>query len=207
MYNIVNSIASICLSFLILTSTFTSNTLFIGDSNTKGLLNNNEYECWVDSEFLCENGYSIHKCIADDYKMGRYNIIDYISESQPEAIFIMLGTNDLGCDIDSLYDNWIEFICKIQEVAPNTTIYIQSVLPIYKEYSNVTNANVQEMNIMLQKVAKHCNVYYIDVTANTKDDNGFLKQNLRVDNIHLNKDGCYLWLLNLFKGVREIHDN
>lgn len=162
---------------------------------------------WVDSDFLCENGYSIHKCVADDYKMGKYNIIDYVATSAPETIFIMFGTNDLGWDVDELYDYWVQFICAMQEAAPDATIYIQSVFPVYKEYGAVTNENVNAMNEMLQEVADECGVKYVDITAGMKDDNGFLKQTFRVDNIHLNKNGCYLWLLNLLQEVREIHDN
>lgn len=204
MHNVVKMLANICLSSLTLLSTFSSNTLFIGDSNTKGLLNNNEYEHWVDSDFLCENGYSIHKCIADDYKIGKYDIVDYVVENQPEVIFVMLGTNDLGLNVDTLRDNWVQFICAVQEAAPDATIYIQSVFPVYKEYGAVTNENVDAMNEMLQEVADECDVEYIDVTAGMKDDGGFLKQAFRVDNIHLNKNGCYMWLLNLLEEVINI---
>lgn len=173
--------------------------IFIGNSRTQGLflytgLSSTSYTYQglkVDTVFtekvINMNGQKI--TIADAVKQN-HNF---------SKAYIMLGINELGWKVRSLYvEKYKEIIAMIREVNPNAVIYVQSILPVTQvvsEKDKVYNmTNIREFNQLLKDMCRDTNTIYLNVSEAVEDTNGYLPEEASSDGIHLNRSYCFKWL-------------
>ena len=108
---------------------------------------------------------------------------DSVKATNPSKIFIMYGRNDLsygnGATPESISNKIIEFANNIKTACPNASIYIVSETPITKdledtEGTNVTEAQIEELNTNLSTKAVEAGMNYVDITGPLKNGNGYL---------------------------------
>ena len=139
----------------------------------------------------------LNRGIGSDTTEGVLHRTDEISIHQPSKIFIMIGINDLVYEelsLDWITDNVREIIEVLLIDNPNTTIYLQSVLPTVSE--KVDSEKIIELNKQYKILAgefERCE--YIDVYS------VFLKEEGRVDaslfssdGVHINGKGYEEWI-------------
>ena len=137
--------------------------------------------------------------IGGDTTDGLLNRIDQVTAMQPPKIFLMIGTNDLCFyhDIPTTLENYDKILSILHKELPDTTIYIESVLPfnetIFPEAGLRTNNNILKLNEVIKKLAEKYNDTYLDITPDFTDKNGSLPADLTVDGLHLNQKGYELW--------------
>ena len=113
----------------------------------------------------------------------------------------MLALNDIATiPLDELAECWDEIISRTREHCPGITLFIQSATPVSADSQVITKSNNDEYNQMLKTLCDNNSdiCIYVDITAGMTDDEGYLKPEFQRDHIHLNADGCALWVKNLY---------
>ncbi len=164
--------------------------IFIGNSITEG----SEWHELFDDKRIKNRG------ISSDITAGIIHRIDEVAKRKPAKVFLMIGTNDLARNIspDTVVKNILLTLSYLQQQAPSTRIYIQSILPVndvFGKFSNHTakGEQIKKVNGRLKEVAVTKSYTYIDLHTPFSDGNGKLKENLTNDGLHLNGEAYLLW--------------
>jgi lysophospholipase L1-like esterase len=139
--------------------------------------------------------------IIGDYTSTLYNRLEPIIEEKPEKIFIEIGINDLGINLpnDSLVNNYVKIIDKLQSKTPNSKIYIQSIFPVKNDsqyLKSITNPEVNKnvvlVNKELKSICEKKKMTYIDIYSSFELE-GQMNPKYSIDGVHLNGAGYLLW--------------
>lgn len=164
---------------------FDSDIVFFGDS----LTSNGNWNQYFPEYRIVNLG------LMGDNINGMISRIDMVGEVSPEKIFIMAGINSLANENyrECFYD-YEKMISDIQKQLPESSLYIQSVLPVSmeKENQHISNSNIDKLNHELEIFAENHEIIFIDMSDLFKEDCQ-LKQTLSIDGIHINESGYKLW--------------
>lgn len=165
------------------------NVLFIGDSRTVGL---RDYANLGAADVFAENGLNVFQLFKDVINIpgkGQVTLENLLSAKQYDKIYIMLGINEIGYNLDKVIEFYGKALDKIQEYQPNTTIYIQANLLIQKSRSDrdpvYNNANMQYLNDHMAAFADGVKRIFIDVNPLFSDGAGNLSAQYAYDDFHL----------------------
>jgi lysophospholipase L1-like esterase len=162
-----------------------TNIVMLGNSITYGI-NWNEALNRID---IANRG------ISGDNTEGILNRMEYVYNLNPKAVFIMAGINDIYADIplDSIIANYEKIIGILIEkkVIP----IIQSTLYVSKKWKKAEEKNliVEKLNNYLKNIASQKRVKYVDLNAKLSD-NGFLKDDMTYDGLHLTAKAYKIWI-------------
>ena len=178
--------------------------LFIGDSLTGSLTTYNlMYGGLGNAKLIHVNGLACHNIIRKQqqviYAGQAYRIEDAVAVSGAGKLYLMLAMNDIGTAINILEDSWEKVLERIQEKNPTVQIYIQSGTPMRSDFAYFTKENMDEYNELLKRICEKYNCTYVDVTDGLLDENGYMREELRQDNVHMNTEGCAIWMQNLHR--------
>ena len=157
--------------------------VFCGDSITRGWEVNNLFE---QPKKVFING--VDSCTSADILKR----IEPIAAKKPHKLFLMIGINEIKAQ-NRIIDNYDKIIRKIQELSPDTVIYVQSILPTRARH--IDNADIVATNARLKDLCAHQNkrVHFLDIYAPFLADDGKLGPNFTEDGIHLTKNAYSLW--------------
>lgn len=138
--------------------------------------------------------------ISGDITFGVLERLEEIIKAQPFKIFILIGINDIARNIpDSVViHNCALMIKRIRSGAPNTHIFIQTLLPVnntfeqHKNHHNKAN-HIAAVNEGLKKLATQTGVNLVDLHPHFLDSDGRLSKEYTSDGLHLNAMGYNLW--------------
>ena len=122
-------------------------------------------------------------------------IADALSCANAEIAIITIGVNGADSFTEAKYKTYYgKLIDEIKEQSPNTSIILQSVFPVTKDYSEknmgITNMGIDRLNVWLKELSFEKNVYYLDTQSILKDGDGAQKQEYNeADGVHLNSNG------------------
>jgi lysophospholipase L1-like esterase len=143
-------------------------------------------------ELFGNRGNIINRGIGGDTSAGVLKRAASIGALKPLAVFLMIGTNDpqaLGYSPDDTLGNYRGIIQTILKESPQTTIYLQSLLPSRTPKFNKWSARV---NQGIRRLADGRSTIYLDLRASFLDD-GVLASYFTQDGIHLNGTGYLNW--------------
>ena len=163
--------------------------IMLGDSITAGC---NWSELFDDSRF-------VNRGIGGDVTSGIVNRIDFLKTCKPSAVFLLIGTNNLG-QSDSLSKIIREYkiiIDKITSYAPGADLYIQSILPINSDKfmfprPEYNNKKIKNLNFMIKNLEDN-KVSYLHLFDHFVDKKGKLDEKYSNDGLHLNGLGYQKW--------------
>jgi len=157
--------------------------VFCGDSITRGW---EVYNIFNQPKKVFING--VDSCTSADI-LAR---IEPIAARKPHKIFLMIGINEIKAQ-NRIIDNYDKIIKKIQELSPDTIIYVQSILPTRTQ--KIDNADIMATNARLKELCARQNrfVHFLDIYAPFLADDGKLGPNFTDDGIHLTKNAYSLW--------------
>lgn len=165
------------------------NVLFIGDSRTVGL---KDYANLGAADVFAESGLNVFKLFRDVINVpghGQVTLENLLSAKQYDKIYLMLGINEIGYDLDRVIEFYGKALDKIQGYQPNTTIYIEANLLIQKSRSDrdpvYNNTNMQYLNDHMAAFADGVKRIYIDVNPLFDDGAGNLSAQYAYDDFHL----------------------
>lgn len=139
--------------------------------------------------------------IIGDEVMGIYDRLHQILPGHPAKLFLLIGINDLSHDLtaDSIAGMIRTTVERIRKEAPETKLYLQSLLPInesfgrYKRLKGKTNT-VPEINARLEALAKEKKIDFINLfPLFTEKGTNTLRHELTGDGLHLNEEGYEIW--------------
>lgn len=126
-----------------------------------------------------------------------------IIDSNPIAVFLLIGINDLYNNTvdtpsaDYIANNIINIAKKIKTGSSNTKVFIQTLLPISKKksrkYYKLYNQRIRSVNKFIienQQKELYSVINLYPLFVNKKEQ---LKNNLTYDGLHLNEQGYEVW--------------
>ncbi len=170
--------------------------IFLGNSITDGAE-------WAE---LFGNPNIKNRGIGGDDTDGILGRLQEVTESFPDKVFMMIGTNDLayGKSVDYIIGNYIKIIAQIKLESPKTKIYIQSVLPVDDAvHSTRPNKSILEINTKLKEISKKQGLTYIDLVSTFRNKEGKLSKTYSIDGLHLNGLGYQKWKKILEEYLKE----
>lgn len=163
--------------------------LFIGDSRTCGL---RDYARLGNAEYFCNVGMSVYSAsyeTAEDLNFSETGLWDLLELRTYGKIYIALGINEAGSDLDDLMDTYQAFVERILEYQPDAVIVINSVMTVGRGkaasewYFSVDR--IELINLNLSTLADGKQIYYIDVNEVFSDEEGYLPEEMSGDGCHL----------------------
>lgn len=130
--------------------------------------------------------------------------LDSVIELRPEAVALLVGTNDLGTrkSVEHLVRN-IEFVLvSLRRGLPGARMLVQSIMPRGREFA----AQIQDANRHLRQFAPSVNAQYLDLWPAMAQADGELDPALSSDRLHLNDEGYERWLTELRPGLERLDD-
>lgn len=174
------------------TSEYFDDAAFVGDSITQGI---QVYDIMSNTTVIANTGLN-PQSIMTEAKIrtqdGYVTALEALKESNPNKIYIMLGVNGIGFELDVFDSLYTDFVKAVKEQHPDSTIYVQSMLPVTSAFEtgshnpyNITNEKINKYNETILKMAEELGVYYLDVASAIKDENGALPNEASpTDGIH-----------------------
>jgi lysophospholipase L1-like esterase len=171
--------------------------VFLGDSITDG-------GCW-DELFP---GLNIkNRGINADDTVGVLARLDDILCCEPSALFILIGTNDLNWwnyrHDEEILANYDKILNRCKEMSPNTKVFVESILPRAKNYTN----HIVRLNLRLEKLTEKYQYTFINLFPHFADASGALKAEFNNDHLHLLSDGYKLWVKLLTPYLEGLRNN
>lgn len=164
--------------------------VFLGNSLTEG-------GKWQE---LINKKHVVNRGISGDVTYGIYARLDEVLDSKPSKLFLLSGTNDMkrGIPNEIIAQSILRIITKVKRESPITKIYLQSLLPVNeamlpKSYAAINNSKINQLNVLLEKMAKEMGINYINLHPALADENGSLRKELSIDGLHLRQASYILW--------------
>ena len=181
--NIVNQ------SFVKVDDDYFEDALFIGDSRTVGI---KEYGKIKKATFFCDTGMSIYNLYSKKLSIsgvGKVSLKELLKKKKYGKIYIMLGINEIGYNMDKSAAKFEETVNYIKKAQPDAIIFIQGNLHVSKEKSEknptFSNKRIDKYNKKLSKIADFKTVFYFDANEIFDDGKGNMKANYTFDNTHI----------------------
>lgn len=176
-------------------TTYFDDALFIGDSRTVGLRDYTDISEHAD--FLSETSLTIWKVFESDFG-GKGTVEEFLTDNSYGKIYIMVGVNELGRGTTEDYmSEYTAVVDKIHELAPDALIIVQAIMNVDKTKSEsdpiFNNQNILGRNHAIATLADNETFFYIDVNEAVCDEEGFLREDLRGDHLHLLGKSNEIW--------------
>lgn len=165
--------------------------VFLGNSITDG------------GEFseLFGNGKIKNRGISSDVIAGVRERLRQVTSNSPAKIFLLIGINDISHNrtIDSIADEYRLLVEDIRTQAPETELYIQSVMPVNNDFARYKKLfgkeeDIRRLNARLKRIADENDASYIDLWECLADPvSGKLRKEFTNDGLHLLGSGYQAW--------------
>ena len=140
-------------------------------------------------------------------KVGKVKLKDLLSEKKFGKIYIMLGINELGYNMENTVKKYKELVEYIEN-RQNSLIYIQANLHVTEKKSKTdkifNNTNINLFNNKIKEIANDKNIFYIDINEKFDDTSGNLCAEYSQDNIHIYAKYYKEWSKQLEKSAVKI---
>ena len=172
--------------------------LFIGDSRTVGI---GKYAGITESDFFATTGMSVYSVFDEAVKVGdrteKCTLEALLAEAQYDRIYLMLGINELGYNLDRTAETYGAVVARLRELQPEAYVYIQANLHVTKKKSDgdktYNNDRINRLNESISAFADGDKIYYLDVNPVYDDENGAMTAEYTWDEVHLMAKHYALW--------------
>ncbi|MBD2326444.1 GDSL-type esterase/lipase family protein [Alkalinema sp. FACHB-956] len=169
-------------------------TVLLGDS----------LSLWFPTELLPSDRTWLNQGISGENSAGLLKRLNFLDETKPQTIFLMVGVNDLikGVPADQVVANLRQTVQTLKEKHPSTEIVLQALLPHGGERATVTdreavlkvsNEQIFKLNQQIAAIAQEEQVFFLNLYPLFADSDGLLRQDLSTDGLHLNREGYNVW--------------
>ncbi len=165
--------------------------VFLGNSITDG----GEFSELFDDITIKNRG------ISSDVISGVMERLYQVVDHSPSKIFLLIGINDVShnLSVDRLAEEYGKLVREIREKAPDTRLYIQSVMPINNDFGRYRNLKGKESTVVrfnerIKEIASVNGAVYVDLWPALADPStGKLKKEFTNDGLHLLGKGYKAW--------------
>ncbi len=169
-------------------SAYFSDALFIGDSRTVGQA---LYAPIDGATYFATVGLSTYKidaAVSEVPDTEGMSFAQAIGMKQFSKVYVMLGINELGMDVNTTMENFRSILSRIQAAQPNAIIILEANLHVAASRHNtdgvVNNTVINRFNTALAGLADNQKIFYLDVNPVFDDAYGCLKEEYTSDGTH-----------------------
>ncbi|VEU83274.1 SGNH/GDSL hydrolase family protein [Acholeplasma hippikon] len=143
------------------------------------------------------------------------NLDDITGEIDPKKIFLSVGSNNLVLLEENPEEAALgvkKLIDELMYIYPFATIYYLSTTPVVSTSSKVykklyvagrKNEDNQKINEIIKSYCNNENLVFINQYDSLLDSEGFLREDITPDGIHLNKKGYEIYASNIIPYLKE----
>jgi hypothetical protein len=173
--------------------------IFIGNSRMEGFC---IYSGLENVQSYTTIGLSVSSIFKDKVIRNgdkRVTIMDKLKNVEFSKVYIMLGVNELGWIYNEVFiADYLKIIKQLKKINPDCLIYVESILPLSKEISDndkiYNNKKINEYNILIKNMCDENDLEYVNIKELFININGYLKEDVSNDGIHIKADKCKDWL-------------
>jgi lysophospholipase L1-like esterase len=137
----------------------------------------------------------VNRGIGGDTTKGVLARLDDIVKLKPRAVFLMIGVNDISLNIskDASVANLRAILTRLDRA--DIRSLAAYVLPVAASYrKKQINAGITALNVAFAGVfAEHPSTQAIDLRTQVRGVDGYLREYLSYDGLHLDAKGYALW--------------
>lgn len=177
---------------------------------------------WFPSNLLPAEATWLNQGISGETSYGLLKRVKFFDQTKPQTIFVMVGINDLikGVRGETVVANQREIVRHLKAAHPQATIVIQSILPhggdrASRRYLDsikgdpapkerqqplwvdrlptISSRWIRTINKKLERIAQDEGVEYLDLYSDFADTQGYIREELTTDGLHLSVAGYALW--------------
>jgi len=162
--------------------------LIIGDSRTEGIRMCSDIPGVT---YFCSVGMGVTGAFYESVSVdgiGTVTLDSLLAAKQFGKIYIMLGINDLGGDVDTIAGRFGSLLEKIQTAQPDALIIIEANLRVTAGYNTygVNNEKIDKYNNLISEYADNEKIFYLDVNPLFDDGTGkALNPSISPDGLHV----------------------
>ena len=164
------------LQFTTVDTSYFDDALFIGDSRTVGIA---EYGSLKNATYFADVGLNVYvaqtKAIAVK-NVGTVTLPQLLSQKTFGKVYIMLGINELGNDLDDITAKFSSLIDTVRAAQPDAIIFVEANLHVGPSRSSTdatfNNPRIDKLNEKLAALADGKTIIYIDINELFDDENG-----------------------------------
>ena len=178
------------------------NAVFLGDSRTEGLelFGGLEY-----GTFYWARGMTVFRVDDGEYKIvsidgETYTVMDALRQQSFDAVYIMIGVNELGYPVKSYESGLSQLVDKVLEAQPEAVVYLQIMPPLNDALCRanglgyyINNDNLQSFNEVIQRIAAEKKVALLNTAEVYTGEDGHLPKELASDGCHFAVGAYALW--------------
>jgi lysophospholipase L1-like esterase len=145
----------------------------------------------------------LNQGISGETAAGLLKRLTVFDQTQPDAIFVMIGINDLlrGRLDSEILDDQRQVIATLKAAHPDTKIVMQSVLPHAVEQVTWEGRDrllaipnrIKALNEGIEAIAQAESVHFFNLYPLFADSQGNLRRELSSDGLHLSAQGYEVW--------------
>ena len=178
------------------------NAVFLGDSRTEGLelFGGLKY-----GTFYWARGMTVFRVDDEKYKIVSIDdedltVMDALSKKSFDAVYIMIGVNELGYSAESYESGLSTLVDKVIGAQPEAVVYLQIMPPLNDAMCRanslayyINNDNLQKFNEAIQRVAAEKKVALLNTAEVYTGEDGQLPAELANDGCHFAYKAYSLW--------------
>jgi lysophospholipase L1-like esterase len=137
--------------------------------------------------------YVANRGVGGDESEDVLHRLDGVIKLKPSAVLLMVGINDILSNVptQTTVDNVQQTIDTLTQAGAH--VYLTLVLPGTKRVSHKIGSKLDELNAAYRKLANRPDVSLVDFLRAARDRDGFLREELSTDGIHLTPKGYRVW--------------
>ena len=171
--------------------------IFFGDSTTYGMRHYkvfgevNTPQVWTPSSGTLALFRATTDKIYYPDEDTELSLADICAAKRPEYLIITLGINGISSMKEDYFKSeYTKVVNIVKENSPDTKIILQSIYPVAKNYTKISNSAIREANSWVVDVAYECQVKYLDTFSALVGSDGYLPDDWQNgDGMHLNEAG------------------
>lgn len=173
------------------------NALFIGDSRTVGIA---KFAGIEGADFYACTGMSVYTVWKETSSVGNWGkmlLEEVLQQKQYDRIYLMLGINELGYNMDKTIATHAALVARIRELQPRAYLMICANMHVTQKRSSsdkiINNARIDQLDAAFSQQADDKSIFYLDVNPVFDDENGALGAQYTQDNTHILGKYYALW--------------
>ena len=137
--------------------------------------------------------FAANRGIGADDSAGVLRRVDDVTKLKPSAVFLMIGVNDVVSSVptETTVENVRQTIGKLNDAGAQ--VYLMLVLPVTQGFARKVNPGVTELNAAYVALANETKAILVDFRSRMRTEDGFLRDELSLDGIHLTPAGYRVW--------------
>lgn len=166
--------------------------VLVGDSLTR----NGDWPALLPGEDIINLG------VAGDTSDDVIARLDQITETRPEVVALLVGTNDLAWrrSVEHIVRNVETILVTLRKELPEGRILAQSVLPRGRDFAD----QIRDVNRHLWQFAPTVHAGWLDLWPAMADEDGELRAGFTEDGLHLTADGYRAWAGELAPALERV---